>query len=86
MTLIQHAPAHRVLRKIGARIDPEIQSIDETEQLRGPLEAFVKAQRRLLKATEEGKEPRLDWRQRSKLAHQQASAAIGLYRAERLIL
>ncbi|PBK93853.1 hypothetical protein ARMGADRAFT_1062677 [Armillaria gallica] len=59
-----HAPAHRVLRKIGARIDPEIQSIDETEQLRGPLEAFVKAQRRLLKATEEGKEPRLDWRQR----------------------
>ncbi|PBK67026.1 hypothetical protein ARMSODRAFT_1020992 [Armillaria solidipes] len=85
LTLIQHAPAHRVLRKIGARIDPEIQSIDETEQLRGPLEAFVKAQRRLLKATEEGKEPRLDWRQRSKLAHQQASAAIGLYRAERLI-
>ncbi|KAK0491504.1 hypothetical protein IW261DRAFT_1438088 [Armillaria novae-zelandiae] len=86
LTLIQHAPAHRILRKIGARIDPEIQSIDETEQLRGPLEAFVKAQRRLLKATEEGKEPRLDWRQRSKLAHQQASAAIGLYRAERLIL
>ncbi|KAG7447648.1 uncharacterized protein BT62DRAFT_1075023 [Guyanagaster necrorhizus] len=82
LTLIQHAPAHRVLRKIGARIEPEILSIDETEQLRVPLEAFVKAQRRLLKATEEGKEPRLDWRQRSKLAHQQASAAIGLYRAE----
>ncbi|KAK0461635.1 uncharacterized protein EV420DRAFT_1639932 [Desarmillaria tabescens] len=86
LTLIQHTPAHRVLRKISARIDPEIRSIDETEQLRGPLEAFVKAQRRLLKATEEGKEPRLDWRQRNKLAHQQASAAIGLYRAERLFL
>lgn len=85
LTLIQHAPAHRILRNIGARINPEIQSIDETEQLRGPLEAFVKAQRRLLKATEEGKEPRLDWRQRHKLA-QQASASIGLYRAERLIL
>ncbi|KAK0190455.1 hypothetical protein F5146DRAFT_1137290 [Armillaria mellea] len=47
LTLIQYAPAHRVLRKIGARIDPEIQ-----------------AQRRLLRATEEGKEPLLDWRQR----------------------
>ncbi|KAK0207011.1 hypothetical protein DFS33DRAFT_1255556 [Desarmillaria ectypa] len=86
LTLIQHPPAHRVLRKISARIDSEIRSIDEMEQLRGSLEAFVKAQRRLLKATEEGKEPRLDWRQRSKLAHQQASAAIGLYKAERLIL
>ncbi|KAJ3806808.1 hypothetical protein F5876DRAFT_80319 [Lentinula aff. lateritia] len=90
INLIQTPSAHGILRRIQAHIDPEIKYIDQTEQLRGPLELFVKAQTKAIKeakAASEGiKVPTLDLKQRKKLLHEQAGATIGLYRLEELTL
>ncbi|KAJ3936063.1 MAG: hypothetical protein NXY57DRAFT_306926 [Lentinula lateritia] len=90
INLIQTPSAQRILRGIQAHIDPEIKYIDQTEQLRGPLELFVKAQTKAIKeakAASEGiKVPTPDRKQRRKLLHEQAGATIGLYRLEELTL
>ncbi|KAJ3908026.1 hypothetical protein F5879DRAFT_794504 [Lentinula edodes] len=90
INLIQTPSAHRILRRIQAHIDPEITYIDQTEQLRGPLELFVKAQTKAIKeakAASEGiKVPTPDRKQQKKLLHEQAGATIGLYRLEELTL
>ncbi|KAJ4472786.1 hypothetical protein C8J55DRAFT_140911 [Lentinula edodes] len=90
INLIQTPSVHRILKRIQAHIDPEIKFIEQTEQLRGPLELFVKAQTKAIKeakAASEGiKVPTPDRKQRRKLLHEQAGATIGLYRLEELTL
>ncbi len=75
-----------MLRRISRRVETQIHVVDETEKLRGPLEAFVKAQGNTLKVSEQGKEQLADWRQRSKLAHDQTAGAIMVYQIEHLVL
>ena len=77
-----------MLRKVFAQIQPEISSIDQMEQLRGPLEPFAKAQAKAIKEGSEGrrKEHQVDWRQRKKQTHDQAGLAVGLYRLEELVI
>ncbi|KAJ4479070.1 hypothetical protein J3R30DRAFT_3473899 [Lentinula aciculospora] len=90
LNLIQTPSAHRILRRIQSHIDPEIKHIDQTEQLRGPLEIFAKAQAKAIKeakaASEGVKVPPSDLRQRKKLLREQAGAVIGLYQLEELTL
>lgn len=89
LNLIQTPSAHRILKKIQAQIDPEIKHIERTEQLRGPLDPFVRAQAKAAREakaiSEGGKAPVADWRQRKKVAHAQAGM-IGLYQLEELTL
>ncbi|KAK1220702.1 hypothetical protein PQX77_016528 [Marasmius sp. AFHP31] len=90
VNLIQNPPSHRILKRIQSRIDPEIASIDETEKLRGPLHVFAATHSKALKnakeATEGKNAPQGDWRQRRKLAQDQAGMGIGLYQLEELTL
>ncbi|KAL0577449.1 hypothetical protein V5O48_004518 [Marasmius crinis-equi] len=90
VNLIQNPPSHRILKRIQSRIEPEISSIDETEKLRGPLHVFAAAHSKALKNAKEASEgknaPQGDWRQRRKLAQDQAGMGIGLYQLEELVL
>ncbi|KAL0070179.1 hypothetical protein AAF712_002669 [Marasmius tenuissimus] len=90
VNLIQNPPSHRILKRIQSRIDPEIASIDETEKLRGPLHVFAATHSKALKNAKEASEgknaPQGDWRQRRKLAQDQAGMGIGLYQLEELTL
>lgn len=88
LTLLQHPPAHVVLRRIQTQIEPEIMFTDHMEQLRGPLEKFAKAHTKAIRETGLGKskKPLGDWRQRRKQAHEQAGLSIGLYQLEELVL
>ncbi|GLB34213.1 hypothetical protein LshimejAT787_0110970 [Lyophyllum shimeji] len=88
LTLLQHPPAHSVLRRIHALIEPEIVHIDDMEQLRGPLEMYAKAHVKAVKEAgqDKRKQPLADWRQRRKQAHEQAGLSIGLYQLEELVL
>jgi hypothetical protein len=73
-------------------LEPEVAFIDQLQQLSGPLEIFARAQAKAVKdAAIQGKdgkkeEPIGDWRQRRKMAHEQAGMAVGLYRLEELTL
>ena len=89
--LLQHTPAHRTLQMLSAHLEPEITFANQLEQLRGPLEAFARAQGKAVKdaaalGKDGKKEPVGDWRQRRKMAHEQAGMAVGLYRLEELVL
>ncbi|KAG7097458.1 hypothetical protein E1B28_004802 [Marasmius oreades] len=90
INLIQNPASHRVLRRIQSRIEPEIASIDETERLRGPLHVFAATHSKAIKDAKEASEgkhaPKGDWRQKRKLAQDQAGMGIGLYQLEELIL
>ena len=88
--LLQHPPAHRTLQMLSAHLEHEITFANQLEQLRGPLETFARTQAKAVKdaaaSGKDGKEPVGDWRQRRKMAHEQAGMAIGLYRLEELVL
>ncbi|KAG6856986.1 hypothetical protein H0H87_011080 [Tephrocybe sp. NHM501043] len=88
LILLQHAPAHPVLRSIQEQIEPEVSLIDDMEQLRGPLETFAKAHTKAVKEAgqDKRKKPVGDWRQRRKQAHEQAGLSVGLYQLEELVL
>ncbi|KAF8076806.1 hypothetical protein FPV67DRAFT_1472732 [Lyophyllum atratum] len=88
LTLLQHAPAHSVLRSIHANIEPEITQIDEMEQLRGPLATFATAHSKAVKegGQDKRKKPQGDWRQKRRQAPEQAGLSIGLYQLEELVL
>ena len=88
LTLLQHPPAYDILRRIASDLEPELTRVDDMEQLRGPLEPFVRAQ---LKASRESivegrKDGQVDWRKRRKAANAQTSVAVGLYRLEELVI
>ncbi|KIY50665.1 hypothetical protein FISHEDRAFT_71704 [Fistulina hepatica ATCC 64428] len=84
--LLPHVPAHRVLRRIAQLIEPEVAFIDEVEQLRGPLELFVRAAQE--DANKKGATGSADMdrqrqqRQSAKIAH---DMGVGMYRLEQLI-
>ncbi|KAJ3756420.1 hypothetical protein EV360DRAFT_47995 [Lentinula raphanica] len=90
LNLIQTPSTYRILKRIQSHIDPEIRYIDQTEQLRGPLELFARAQAKAIKEAKAAKEgiqiSPSERRQRKKLLHEQAGAAIGLYQLEELTL
>lgn len=93
ITLLQHTPAHRALQTLSAHLEPAIAFAEQLEMLHGPLEPFVRAQAKAVKdgaaLGKDGKKregPVGDWRQRRKMAHEQAGMAVGLYRLEELVL
>ncbi|KAJ7491244.1 hypothetical protein FB451DRAFT_1514944 [Mycena latifolia] len=87
LALLQHTPAHRVLRKVLSRIEPELQLTEQVEMLRGPLELFARAQAKAEREGKEGKKELGDWRQRRRIAHERAAMAVGgVYQLEELVL
>ncbi|RDB20161.1 hypothetical protein Hypma_012958 [Hypsizygus marmoreus] len=88
LTLLQHPPAHHLLRSIHSQLEPEIAYIDDIEQLRAPFESFAKAHTKAIQEAgqDNKKKPLGDWRQRRKQAHEQAGLSIGLYQLEELVL
>ncbi|KAF7353680.1 hypothetical protein MVEN_01052900 [Mycena venus] len=87
LSLLQHSPAHRVLRKVLSRIEPEIQLTEQVELLRGPLEMFARAHAKAVREGKEGKKDQGDWRQRRRLEHERAAMAVGgVYQLEELVL
>lgn len=96
LVLLQHRPAHEVLRSLKVHIDPEIVALSQTEQLRGLVEGFAKAHEKAIKDAETGKGKNgkasenegstRDWRHRRKEAHEQVAMAIGVYQLEELTL
>lgn len=70
-------------------IEPEAAFMDDLEQLRGPLEPFVKAHKKMVHEAAHGPEkpdPNVDWRKKRKQAHEQAAIAVGVYQVEELII
>lgn len=96
LVLLQHRPAHEVLKSLKVHIDPEIVALSQTEQLRGLVEGFAKAHEKAIKDAETGKGKNgkasekegstRDWRHRRKEAHEQVAMAIGAYQLEELTL
>ncbi|KAJ6488497.1 hypothetical protein C8R47DRAFT_1274615 [Mycena vitilis] len=87
LALLQHTPAHHVLRKVLSRIDPEIQLTEQVDMLRGPLEVFARAQAKAVRDGKEGTKDVGDWRQRRRLAHERSAMAVGgVYQLEELVL
>lgn len=87
LALLQYTPAHRVLRKVLSRIEPEIRLTEQVELLRGPLELFARAQAKAVRDGKEGKKDLGDWRQRRRLAHERSAMAVGgVYQLEELVL
>lgn len=91
LILLQYPAAHGLLRNIHSHIEPELKFIGEVGQLRGPLEPFVKAEKKLMvdAANEIQKDqhaPQVDWRKKRKQAFAQASLNVGLYQVEELII
>lgn len=86
LNLLQHPPAHKVLRLISSRVDVEIGFVDQVQPLRGALEPFVEAQRRAIRMAEEGKEQVVDAKRRTKAMHEKNEGSIGAYRVEKLVL
>lgn len=87
LTLLQHPPAHDLIRQISSHLELEMSRVDEMEHLRGPLEPFARAQAKALRESVEGKrDTHVDWRKRRKAAHEQAGITVGLYRLEELVI
>jgi hypothetical protein len=87
---VQSPSSYKILKRIQTKVDVEVTSIDETEKLRGPLQVFAAAHTKALNSAKEASEgkkaPVGDWRQRRKLAQDQAGMGIGLYQLEELVL
>ncbi|KAI9447943.1 hypothetical protein H4582DRAFT_42547 [Lactarius indigo] len=86
VTLLQHTQSHPLLRRLSARLQSEIKIIDELQLLHGPLELFAKTQEKTTTEKQRPQGPLEDWRRRRKLAHEQASMGMGLYRVEELVI
>ena len=86
VTLLQHTQSHPLLRRLSAHLQSEITVIDELQSLHGPLELFVKTQEKTTAEKQQRQGPLEDWRRRRKLAHEQASMGVGLYRVEELVI
>ncbi|KAJ7221708.1 hypothetical protein GGX14DRAFT_670888 [Mycena pura] len=87
LALLQHTPAHAVLRRLLSRIELQIQVTEQVDPLRGALEVFARAQAKALREAKEGKKDGGDWRQRRRLVHERAAMAVGgVYQLEELVL
>lgn len=92
VSLIQHAPSHRLLQLLHSRLEPQVNSISQSSLLRGALEPFAKAQAKAIREARdkaEGIKPKQvqgDWRQRKKQTREQANLAVAVYQVEELVL
>jgi len=92
VSLIQHAPAHKLLHTIHSRLEPQVSAISQGALLRGPLEPYAKAQAKAIREARdkvEGVKPKQlqgDWRQRKKQIREQANLAVAVYQVEELVL
>ncbi|KAF5322833.1 hypothetical protein D9619_000235 [Psilocybe cf. subviscida] len=94
ITLLQHPPAHKVLRTLNTQLSPEIEFADAGESLRGSLEPFALAQQKAIKESlippqeREREKQSIDWRQRKKGpgAAPGVQPDIGVYKLEQLWL
>lgn len=87
LALLQHPPAHDLIRRISSHLELEMFRVDEMEHIRGPLEPFARAQSKALKESAEGKrDAQVDWRKRRKAAHEQAGITVGIYQLEELVI
>lgn len=93
IALLQHPPAHRVLRRLSRHLEPELLAVEALEALRVPLEPFARVQTRSLREAADAargvrkEEPKQnEWRRRRKAAHERAEMTIGLYQVEELAL
>lgn len=94
IALLQHPPAHKVLRVLNTQLGPEIAFADAAESLRGSLEPFALAQQKAVKESlippqeREREKQAIDWRQRKKGpgAAPGVHPDIGVYRLEQLWL
>ncbi|PPQ69895.1 hypothetical protein CVT26_014158 [Gymnopilus dilepis] len=90
LSLLQHPPSHKILRKLQEKLTPEISFSANVETLRGFLEPFAIAQEKAIKESlvspeeREREKQKVDWRQRRK--GMDVGADIGLYRLEELVL
>ncbi|KAF7305181.1 hypothetical protein MKEN_01233300 [Mycena kentingensis (nom. inval.)] len=88
LLLLQHTPAHPVLRSILSHIEPEIKLTETIEPLRGPLDIFSRAQAKAVRDAKDkqngvGKDQG-DWRQRRKAKMEMAVG--GVYQLEEIVL
>jgi len=93
LVLIQHPPAHKLLRNLKANIESEILGMSCTEQLRGFVEGFAKVHAATLRKAEMGRVGNVadegskkDRRQCRQEAREQVGMAIGVYQLEELVL
>jgi hypothetical protein len=90
VALLQFPPSHQILRKIYSHLEPEVKFIDAIGQLSGPLEPFVKAQKKIsAEAAGEAKKDQVvqgDWGKRKKQAFALANLHVGLYQIEELMI
>lgn len=94
IALLQHPPAHKVLRTLNTQLSPEIAFADDVESLRGSLEPFAVAQQKAIKESlippqeREREKQSIDWRQRKRGAGAAPGVHpdIGVYRLEHLWL
>jgi hypothetical protein len=96
LSLLQHPPAHPILRSISDQIGPELKLIDEVQQLRTPFDGLLREHKKVVAERKEkeqasqpgggGKGDKGDWRKRRKEVFQQASLAVGLYQVEEVFL
>lgn len=88
LSLLQHPPAHQILKHLRAQLEPEVAFAELVELLRGPLEPFAVGHEKALKEAaipeKEKREEREkgDWRQRRKAMR----TDIGVYQIEELVL
>lgn len=90
LSLLQHPPAHQILKHLRAQLEPEVVFAEMVEQLRGPLEPFAVGHEKALKEAaipeKERKKEREkgDWRQRKN--DKAMRTDIGVYQLEELVL
>jgi RecB family exonuclease len=91
IALLQHTPAHRMLKRLSNRLVPALEDAAALAQLHAPLAPYARAQTRALREGNSTTKPapaakQGDWRQRRKAKHEQAALAIGVYQLEELII
>lgn len=89
LTFLTYPPSHGILRDIFSDLEPELTFTDDVEQLRGPLESFVREHAKAVHEAAHGAQKpdlKVDWRRRRKEAHEQAGMAVGMYQIEELLL
>ncbi|KZT05551.1 uncharacterized protein LAESUDRAFT_655546 [Laetiporus sulphureus 93-53] len=89
LTLLAHKPAHKLLRTLLSRLQPELAVLSELEALRGPLQPFAKTHAHAVHEGAHGipkVDTSVDWRRRKKATQQQAEMALGLYQMEELVI
>lgn len=78
-----------MLQRLCARVERQIATVELVEALRGSLEPFARVQAKAIKDGKDGGKKdgeKGDWRQRRRMAHEQAGMAVGVYRLEEIVL